>query len=99
MKINFAQIYEGWRNNLVPPADLKTQIIEVGKERTKICLECEHHSMYHKTNRPDDHCTQCGCTLSAKTKCLSCSCPVNKWLAVLESPEIEQEVKNAADNG
>lgn len=99
MKINFSQIYEGWRNNLIPPADLKSQIIEVGKERVKICLECEHHSMYHKTTRPDDHCTQCGCTLSAKTKCLSCSCPVDKWLAVLASPEIEQEVKNAADNG
>lgn len=99
MKINFAQIYEGWRNNLVPPAELKTQIIEVGKERMKICLECEHHSMYHKTNRPDDHCTQCGCTLSAKTKCLSCSCPLEKWMAVLANPELEQEVKQAADNG
>jgi len=98
MKINFAQIYEGWRNNIVPPADLKAQIIEVGKERMKICLECEHHSMYHKTTRPDDHCTNCGCTLSAKTKCLSCDCPLAKWRAVIESHETEAEVRKAIDH-
>ena len=99
MKINLSQIYEGWRNNLIPPADLKAQIIEVGKNRMKICLECDQHSMYHKTNRPDDHCTNCGCTLSAKTKCLSCSCPLNKWQAVVESHEKETEMKTALDNG
>lgn len=98
MKINFAQIYEGWRNNLVPPAELKSKILEVSKERIKICLECEHHSMYHKTGRPDDHCTKCGCTLSAKTKCLSCDCPVKNWTAVMESYEMEQQLKKAAEN-
>jgi len=40
--------------------------------------------------RPDAHCTNCGCTLSAKTKCLSCSCPLNKWEAVLTDDEEEQ---------
>ena len=24
----------------------------------------------------------CGCILSAKTRCLSCSCPANKWTSV-----------------
>lgn len=29
----------------------------------------------------------CGCILSAKTRCLSCSCPANKW----ESINIKEE--------
>jgi hypothetical protein len=24
----------------------------------------------------------CGCILSAKTRCLSCSCPANKWTSI-----------------
>jgi hypothetical protein len=57
-----------------------------------ICYECPFHSRHHNTIRPDDHCTNCGCTLSAKTKCLSCSCPIEKWQALL-SPEQEEEIK------
>lgn len=97
MKINFSQVYEGWKNNLFPAEDIKAQIKEVGSERMAICNECPLISTKHKTNRPDVHCTECGCTLSAKTKCLSCECPleVPKWLAVIESLEQEHELKNA----
>jgi hypothetical protein len=92
MKIDFSQVYEGWRNNLVPPAKLKKAIKEVAKDRISICKECPLISTKHKTFRMDVHCTDCGCTLSAKTKCLSCSCPLNKWLAVVEE-NIADELK------
>lgn len=91
--MNLNQIYEGWRNNLIPPKELKELIAKTSQERLEICSQCEWHSKNHKSVRPDDHCTNCGCTLSAKTKCLSCSCPLEKWVALLTS-EQEQEIKN-----
>ena len=90
--IKIKEIYEGLRNNLLPPEKLKEQIAMVSAERLAICNECEHHSKNHSTVRPDAHCISCGCTLSAKSKCLSCSCPINKWKAVLTDIE-EQEYK------
>lgn len=81
--MKLAQIYEGWKNNLLPKESLKKKIEEVGKERMDICNKCAHHSKNHKTVRPDAHCISCGCTLSAKTKCLSCECPIKKWTAEL----------------
>lgn len=57
-----------------------------------ICFDCPMHSRHHSAMRPDDHCTECGCTLSAKTKCLSCACPLNKWEAIVTS-EQEKEMK------
>ena len=88
--IQFAKIYEGWRNNLIPPSKLKDLIKKTSEERINICLTCPHHSKHHKTLRPDDHCTNCGCTLAAKTKCLSCACPLDKWVAVLTEDEEEK---------
>lgn len=85
MKIK--EIYEGWRNNILPPEKLKEQIAVVGAERLAICEGCQNHSKNHSTVRPDAHCVSCGCTLSAKTKCLSCSCPIKKWKAVLTDKE------------
>jgi len=38
----------------------------------------------------DEHCTDCGCPLDAKTKCLSCKCPKDKWLAVATEEEHEE---------
>ena len=88
MKLNFSQIYEGWRNKLVPPAEIKEAIKATSKERLDICAGCEYQSENRKakgwkTVRLDEHCTSCGCTLSAKTACLSCSCPKKKWLSVI----------------
>jgi len=101
MKLNFSQIYEGWRNKLVPPADMKEAIQATSEERMQICRGCEHFSENRKvtgwkTVRPDEHCTSCGCTLSAKTACLSCSCPKNKWLSVI-SGDGEDELKAEID--
>jgi hypothetical protein len=72
-------------------------IEETSEERINICLTCPHHSKWHKTLRPDDHCTNCGCTLAAKTKCLSCACPLNKWMAVLT--EEDEETLKTQING
>lgn len=90
MKLN--QIYEGWRNKLLPPEEIRGLIDKTSAERIAICEACEHHSKNHKSVRLDAHCTNCGCTLSAKTKCLSCACPLNKWTAVLTAKQ-EEEIK------
>ena len=95
--INFSQVYEGWKNNLFPSAHMKPLIEQVAKTRLEICNGCSLHSKNHSTTRPDDHCTDCGCTLAAKVRCLSCECPleVPKWIAVIDSLDKEHEIKNA----
>ena len=88
------KIYEGWRNHLIPPDKLKELIKRISDERLAICKNCPHNSKYHKTLRPDKHCTICGCTLVAKAKCLSCDCPLGepKWKAVM-TEEQEDEIQ------
>ncbi len=90
-KLVLSQIYEGWRNKLLPPKELKALIEKTSQERLEMCAKCPHHSSLHKTIRPDEHCTYCGCTLSAKTRCLSCKCPIDKWEALV-TPEQEDEM-------
>lgn len=79
--MKLTQIYEGWKNHLLPEERTKAFIEHVSLERTSICEACDKHSSKHSTIRPDAHCVECGCTLSAKTKCLTCECPLKKWLA------------------
>jgi hypothetical protein len=74
--MSLSQIYEGWKNHLLPEERIKAFIENVSSERLAICELCPEHA----------HCTNCGCTLSAKTKCLTCECPLEKWLAT-EIPE------------
>ena len=93
MKINFSQMYEGWKNNLFPAKELRSYIKDVSNERMSICEDCALIYTKHKTVRPDVHCTDCGCTLAAKTKCLSCECPLKKWEAVMSSREEEESLK------
>lgn len=89
---------------MIPPAHLKEQIEAVGGERMKICEKCSYHSENRKktgkfhTPRPDVHCTACGCTLSAKTVCLSCACPLEKWGAVVSESEEEEITKEFEEN-
>lgn len=85
--MSLGQIYEGWKNHLLPEERMKEFIEYVSQERMDICKQCDEHSHNKKgyiTLRPDAHCAECGCTLSAKTKCLSCECPLKKWGAVDE---------------
>jgi hypothetical protein len=91
--MSIIQIYEGWRNNLFPPEKLKEAIDTTSASRMDICNNCEHISTKHKTIRMDVHCTNCGCTLSAKTKCLSCECPFKKWVAVMTQDQ-EKQIEN-----
>lgn len=83
--MKLSEVYEGWRNKILPPEHLKDVIDKVSAARLKQCETCEFNSKFHKTIRMDEHCTDCGCTLSAKTKCLTCSCPLKepKWSAVV----------------
>lgn len=84
---------------MIPPAKLKEQIKEAREARLAICNACELHSKNkkgYKSSRPDEHCTECGCTLSAKTSCLSCECPLKKWIAVMtdeQEDEIDRKFK------
>jgi len=82
--MSLSQIYEGWKNHLLPDDRMKAFIEYISNKRISICESCEHHSSNKKeyiTIRPDAHCTDCGCTLAAKTKCLTCECPLQKWLS------------------
>ena len=94
--MSLTQIYEGWKNNLFPEEKLKEQIEQVSTERMAICNSCQFHSKNHRTIRLDEHCTNCGCTLSAKTKCLSCACPLSKWTSVM-TREQEDEYDEATE--
>jgi len=82
--MSLGQIFEGWKNHLLPEERQKAFIEHVSNERLAICNACEEHSSNkkdYKTMRIDAHCAECGCTLSAKTKCLTCECPFKKWVA------------------
>jgi hypothetical protein len=84
---------------LFPAPELKEHIEKIANARMEICQGCTYHSevrkkkLNYKTIRPDVHCVNCGCTLAAKTKCLSCSCPINLWGAAI-SKEQEDEIQN-----
>jgi hypothetical protein len=101
MKWNIKQIVEGYRNKLFPPEHLKELIEHVAGERKAICDECPHNSSVAKREGRwvsvspclGEHCMQCGCCLDAKQKCLSCECPLHKWLAV-SSEEENEEIKS-----
>ena len=97
MKLNFSQIFEGWRNDLFPPEELKSIILSVSEERINICEQCPAHSKHHNTIRKVVHCTDCGCPLSKKTKCLSCECPLKKWMALMDEDK-ESEILKSFDD-
>ena len=94
--MEWSKIYEGWRNKLIPPQHLKQKIEETAILRTDVCRSCDYNSLNteHSPLRPDEHCTECGCTISAKVRCLSCRCDLKKpkWIEVL-TREQEDEIK------
>lgn len=98
-------MYEGWKNHLIPASDMKEQIKSVSEGRMVICKECHYYSENRKkdgkysTSRPDVHCTNCGCTLAAKTKCLSCSCPMKYWKAIMTDDQYDEIRNTLEDNG
>lgn len=84
------QIYEGWRNKMFPPKNLEEIISTTREKRLAICNSCPKHSKNfpNNNNRPDNHCTECGCTLAAKTSCLTCECPLLKWKAEMTQEQL-----------
>lgn len=80
MKINWQQVYEGWRNRIVPPSELRELIEQTAAERMVHCHTCKWNSINRQSLRPDEHCVLCGCTLSAKVRCLSCQCALQEYL-------------------
>lgn len=83
---------------------MKEQIKSVSESRMAICKECHYYSENRKkdgkysTSRPDVHCTNCGCTLAAKTKCLSCNCPMKYWKAIMTDEQYD-EIRNTLEDG
>jgi hypothetical protein len=104
--MNFNEIYEGWRNTLFPPSEIKEFIEKVSKERLEICKNCPFHSRgVGKDVKMYSRCLACGCPNIQKSKCLSCRCgiatyneqhpestEVIRWEAVA-SPEQNEELK------
>lgn len=48
--------------------------------------------------RTDKHCVNCSCNLGLKTRCLSCNCPLKKWLAVVDEKEQDTIMDIAKSN-
>jgi hypothetical protein len=84
---------------------MKEKIEAVSKSRMDICNECRYYSENRKKNegykspRPDVHCTNCGCTLSAKTRCLSCNCPMKYWKALMTDDQYDEIRNELGENG
>lgn len=102
MKIKIAELWEGWKNHLLPPEKLKEEIKRVSGERLSICRECPHNSINKIPGAIIEYCTICSCPLKAKTKCLHCSCPLTptKWGPILDqktSLELQGEIKQEDD--
>lgn len=99
MRIVWKEVFEGWKNSIIPSKELKEKIEETAQERLLICQDCIYNSnrarieLEYKSIRIDYHCTQCQCPLNKKTRCLSCECPLQKWTRVLTDDE-NQEIKN-----
>ena len=99
--MKLSEIYEGWRNHLIPPSILKDKIERIHIRRMEVCKICPLNSV----NNPQaswlsqmyEHCTECGCPLMQKTKCLSCSCGIKSWKAVLTEKQ-EEHINSKEDD-
>lgn len=113
MKLEFSKIFEGWRNHLIPPKELKDYIKQVSKERLSHCIGCQFNTTPGEING-HSRCQPCGCWLEPKSKCLSCNCGIErynelnpqtplalKWNAVAtieEDTEIDHALKQEDDS-
>ena len=73
-----SQITEGYTNLAKQKFGVLSPEIEaLGKPRAAICASCPHAV---KSTLGGFKCDDCGCQLDAKQICVSCSCPLNKWI-------------------
>jgi hypothetical protein len=104
--MNFLEVFEGWKNDILPPERLKELIETISTERLTICTSCEAYdttgSGCAMPGLPTPCCNKnikignhqgCGCPLQKKTKCLSCACPASKWLTI-STAEQEEFINN-----
>jgi hypothetical protein len=90
-KIDIKGILEGAYNSIF----IKRWVESVAKDRIKVCNNCPFQSENatkegYVTHRPDVHCTDCGCNLHMKTRCMDCECPKQLWLKVMEDEQWEE---------
>ena len=101
MKVDILGLMKGAWNSVF----VKKWIEEVADQRNSICKGCSYNSDHqkkynnYKTFRPDFHCTHCGCDLHMKTRCMSCECPVKKWLAHISQEEEFEITKKLNEDG
>lgn len=91
MELNWAHIYEGWRNKLFPPHEIRKLIQQTAINRYEICKGCPLNTK-NMGEEWVERCSVCGCPLTALTRCLSCKCSdkVPKWPAVLTVDQQEE---------
>lgn len=71
----------------------------VQKERLDICKECPNSSTGNEI-KSWSYCKECLCNLNAKSACMSCACPLDKWKALLTQEErVELETKLKEQEG
>ena len=87
------EIYNGWRNLLLPKEKQRVVIKTTSSYRMEICNVCIYNSRNCKKMSLFKYCTICKCPLKAKTKCLICECPDTpaRWKAVFLEMEEENE--------
>lgn len=96
--LNREQILEGLKNSLIT----KTHIEEISKERKAICNTCSVKNTNElgfdicDSSKNEGGVSGCGCLLRLKTRALSSSCPLGKWVAVMDA-EAENELENNID--
>ena len=82
---NWAGIAEAIKNEAKSQfGTLPEDEIEEITRRRLICETCPFNSknakddpaINYKSDRPDDHCTMCGCNIHLKTECLLCNCGI-----------------------
>lgn len=100
MRIDLKGILEGAWNSIF----VKDSIEKVHEDRLHICNGCSWNSTAmkdkgYKTFRPDFFCTQCGCNLDMKTRCMSCDCPIGKWTAQMTEEEENKLTDKLKENG
>ena len=95
MSSKLQEMYDGWKNYLVPDEEMEPYIDSVAKYRESKCSVCLHASENVKSLktalRPDKHCTLCGCTRAAKNRSLTSVCPDTppRWGPVVVNKDTE----------
>ena len=54
-----SEIYEGWRNNLLPPEKLKKVITQTSKQRLEICEKCGKKGRLRTQGWMKTRCNEC----------------------------------------